>query len=80
MDSECHSMVIEYLIHNCFKNTAKALISESSRLENYTSLQQKGNIKKGVLQKGIFYLGNIFTHILLLHIGLIELDSGKDKE
>lgn len=33
MDSECHSMVIEYLMHNCFKNTAKALIKETNKLE-----------------------------------------------
>lgn len=45
MDSECHSMVIEYLIHNCFKNTAKALLNETSRLENCSS-SQKGAIKK----------------------------------
>ncbi|GAA5805971.1 hypothetical protein HPULCUR_011498 [Helicostylum pulchrum] len=48
MDSECHSMVIEYLIHNCFKNTAKALINETSRLEDCNSIQ-KGNIKKNLM-------------------------------
>ncbi|GAA5815734.1 hypothetical protein MFLAVUS_009248 [Mucor flavus] len=48
MDSECRSMVIEYLIHNCFKNTAKALINETSRLENCNSIQ-KGNIKKNLI-------------------------------
>jgi hypothetical protein len=33
MDSECHSIVIEYLMHNCFKNTAKALMKETNKLE-----------------------------------------------
>ncbi|KAG2207499.1 hypothetical protein INT47_004247 [Mucor saturninus] len=34
MDSECRSIVIEYLMHNCFKKTAKALLTETTRLEN----------------------------------------------
>lgn len=50
MDSECHSMVIEYLIHNCFKNTAKALLTETSKLENCTSIPQTTEkTKKGLL-------------------------------
>ena len=46
MDSECHAMVIEYLMHNCFKNTAKAFIDENTKLENCASVIQKGNMKK----------------------------------
>ncbi|KAI8069864.1 CTLH/CRA C-terminal to lish motif domain-containing protein [Gilbertella persicaria] len=33
MDKECHSIVIEYLVHNCFKNTAKALLRERQKLQ-----------------------------------------------
>ncbi|KAI8993422.1 CTLH/CRA C-terminal to lish motif domain-containing protein [Pilobolus umbonatus] len=38
MNSDCHSLVIEYLIHGCFKNTAKALLKETSKLENCCDL------------------------------------------
>lgn len=52
MDSECHSMVIEYLIHNCYKNTAKALLTETSKLENCTSIPQTTEkTKKGEIQR-----------------------------
>ncbi|CAO3623006.1 unnamed protein product [Mucor hiemalis] len=43
-------MVIEYLIHNCFKNTAKALLTETSKLENCTSILQTTEKQK----KGLF--------------------------
>ncbi|KAI8345354.1 CTLH/CRA C-terminal to lish motif domain-containing protein [Blakeslea trispora] len=47
MDAECHSIVIEYLIHNCFKNTANALIKERQKLQlcNKT-LSLNGDLKK----------------------------------
>ncbi|KAL7309045.1 hypothetical protein PS15m_011172 [Mucor circinelloides] len=49
MDSECHSMVIEYLMHNCFKNTAKALLKETNKLEQCN--KSSGRASKIALQQ-----------------------------
>ncbi|KAI8988289.1 CTLH/CRA C-terminal to lish motif domain-containing protein [Mycotypha africana] len=35
MDTVYHSLVFEYLIHNCYKNTARALLKEKNELENF---------------------------------------------
>ncbi|KAI8890146.1 hypothetical protein K501DRAFT_319858 [Backusella circina FSU 941] len=41
MEIDCHSIVIEYLIHNCYKNTAKAFLRDSNKLESCTSRLNK---------------------------------------
>ncbi|CAO3632303.1 unnamed protein product [Mucor fragilis] len=43
MDSECHSMVMEYLMHNCFKDTAKALLKETNKLEQCSKSSGKAS-------------------------------------
>ena len=48
MDSECHSMVMEYLMHNCFKNTAKALLKETNKLEQCSKSSGKASKSKGI--------------------------------
>lgn len=48
MNSECHSMIMEYLVHHCYKNTAKALLNETTKLNNVscgsTKKSKKGNL------------------------------------
>ncbi|KAI8647615.1 CTLH/CRA C-terminal to lish motif domain-containing protein [Parasitella parasitica] len=44
MDSECHSIILEYLMHNCFKNTAKALLKEANKLEQCTKIGRTGKL------------------------------------
>lgn len=48
MDSECHSMVMEYLMHNCFKDTAKALLKETNKLEQCSKSSGKASKRKGI--------------------------------
>ncbi|OBZ91283.1 Glucose-induced degradation protein 8 [Choanephora cucurbitarum] len=60
MDAECQSIVIEYLIHNCFKNTVNAFIKERRRLQlcskpllingDLKKLPTKGSMDNGLVQ------------------------------
>lgn len=45
MNAEHHSMIMEYLVHNCYKNTAKALINETTKLSTVSFGSTKKSIK-----------------------------------
>lgn len=44
-DSDCKSIVMEYLLHYCYKNTAKSLLSEINKLDNCMNSIEISNTK-----------------------------------
>jgi hypothetical protein len=48
MEDSCRNLILEYLLHNCYGNTAKAFISDMRNLDmlnvNTSILDKNGNV------------------------------------
>jgi hypothetical protein len=73
-NTDCRAIVMEYLLHYCYKNSAKALLKEMSNLDNCANALQENstsNITSNI--KGNYdTIANVGMNIVLtyLYIGL----------